>query len=144
MKHILSTITVFFILLTSSVSWGVEKKGLICQCTLCLSDKLQRGFWFEGGKVYKRFFQQVNDNFVTVSDDKGKLFSTSSEQIEWWDYFDYRINRQSLTLKTLLGGELETQSNCDVFNEVEFEKTWKTIKDQHQNSYNKKLKKNKI
>ena len=141
MKHILSTITVLFILITSSVSWGVEKKGLICQCTLCSIYKLQRGYWFEGGKVHSRKFSQINDNFVT-DENMGKLFSTTSEQIEWWDYFEYRINRQSLTLKTFLSGELKTQSKCDVFDEVEFEKTWKRIQDQHQNSFNKKLEKN--
>ena len=145
MKHLLSTITVLFVLLTSNVSWGeVNKKGLICQCQKCSVYKLERGFWFQDGKVEPRFFTETQDLFVTTPG-KVSSFGTTLDRIEWYyGPFRYQLDRETLNLKSFSGGGLETEGFCEVFDKSGFEKTWKKMRDEHQISLNKKLKKNKI
>ena len=137
-------IPLFLLSLVSFPSWGdVDKKGLICQCQKCFSYKLERGYWFQDGKVKPRLFGQKQDLITTIERD-GLNFTTTSDEILWWETFEFKLNRENLTLETFSGGELETRSNCNVFDKSGFERKWDALRNKHQMSYNKTLKKNKI
>ena len=144
MRNLLSIFTLVFILLNSTASWGeVDEKGLICQCEKCDIYHLERGYWFEDGKVKPRLFGEQKDK-VTTFERPGLLFTTTSDEILWWETFEFKLDRETLTLDTFSQGELKTRSNCEVFDKEGFQKTWDILSRVHQISLNQKLTKNKI
>ena len=105
---------------------------------------MESGYWFGNGTVRERYFKDERD-LINTYEYPGVDFLTSPKTIYWTLYsYDYRLNRQTLTLDKLVRDELRTRSICEVFNKNGYEKTWDELKTKYQNSYNKKLQKNKI
>jgi hypothetical protein len=153
MRHTLSTLTVLFILLTSSMSWGsVDGNGVICRDKT--EKKSNRDYpkflIFENGMVHLNGITNRNDIVITT---KGKIlpYSTSPSTISWYipmvayedEYLSYTLNRKDLSLKTVWRGN-EGIDVCEVYpTKILMEKISEMLID-YQSEYDKKKKDNKI
>lgn len=154
MKHTLSTLTVLFILLTSSVSWGsVDGNGVICR------DKTEKEsnrdyphfFIFENGMVHFNGITNRNDIVITTKGSEIYPYRTSPSTISWYvpmvayedEYLSYTLNRKDLSLKTVWRGN-EGIDECEVYpTKILMEKISEMLID-YQSEYDKKKKDNKI
>ena len=89
MRSILSTLTVFFILLTSSVSWGsVDGKGI--ECKKYNGDTVR--FSFNDKKVLKYGFKVIEDK-VEITTLYKEHYDLTNSYIYWGSYtFNYTLN----------------------------------------------------
>ena len=152
MKHTLSTLTVLFILLTSSMSWGsVDGKGLFCNLDEEKSDNFVKGddkigFFFESGDVVTIVtFTQKNDK-IRSEVLSNHPFHTDLERILWKDrLFSYELNRSNLELKLINGLSFKQIYQCDlIVGGDAFRKRLGVEKKNLQSKYDEKLKDKKI
>jgi len=151
MKHTLSTLTVLFILLTSSMSWGsVNGKGVICE-----EDTEPKWFSypflfiFENGMVHHNGILVNNDVVIKT---KGDIvpFKTSPSKISWNNMgtnndvrLTYTLNRKDLSLNIMMT-EQTKKLKCKVYpTKILVEKVDRMI-EYFQSEYDKEKKDNKI
>ena len=142
MKHILSTVTVLFILLTSSVSWGsVDGKGI--ECKKYNGDTVR--FSFNDKKVLQYGFKVIEDkvNLIISSKEPYYLFQNF---IDWTSYtFDHSLNRKTLKLTvTDSNGNLRHTYHCEVYSYEVLIRNLEEVVEQFQSKYDKNTKDNKI
>ena len=138
MKHLLSTITILFILLTSTVSWGsVDDKGVICDDDV--------GFYFDDGQVEQYFVKKINDSYEVFIRKHGK-FWTTEDKISWnFRDFLHELNRETLVLSIHVGENLGTEDYlCRLVPWIQLLTKLHDKKNQLQKSLENKLRKNKI
>ena len=102
MKHLLSTITVLFILLTSTVGWGgVDGKGLYCSLKWSKHKYLKNdetlGFNFVNGSVGELGIRFSKDKYIIVTFPY-QIYKTTEKRIDWTFNTYYRLNRETLRL----------------------------------------------
>ena len=138
MKNILSTLTVLFILLTSSMSWGsIRNKGL-----LCFVDDEMLGYWFISNQTYeKSIIIRISDNFVIKGEEK-KIQTINENEI----FLEgLGVNRKTLKVSEWRNGGVKIVGFCDVYSEkYKFYRKMYGIKKQKQRSYDNHSKENKI
>ena len=151
MKNIFSTLTVLFILLTSTVSWGnVDGNGVICEET-------SEPKWFpypfflifENGMVHHNGILADNDVLITTKGDTVR-YTTSPSKISWNIFntdrgtlLTYTLNRKDLSFEISLNKE-KKELQCEVYpTEILIEKINEMLRG-YQSEYDKKKKDNKI
>ncbi|MDB3880004.1 hypothetical protein N9315_02700 [Alphaproteobacteria bacterium] len=151
MKNILSTLTVLFILLTSSMSWGsVDGNGVICEETT-ESKWFPYPFFliFEYGTVHHKGVKVKNDVIIKTKGDVLR-YKTSPSTISWHNVVEddelrltHILNRKDLSLKILFNKQT-LNLECEVYpTKILMEKVDRMI-EHFQSEYDKKKKDNKI
>ena len=141
MKHILSTVTVLFILLTSSVSWGsVDGKGI--ECKKYNGDTVR--FSFNDKKVLKYGFKVIEDK-VEITTLYKEHYDLTNSYIYWGSYtFNYTLNRKTLKLSITDPNNNEKTYHCEVYSYEVLIKNLREMVEQFQSEYDKNTKDNKI
>ena len=153
MKHTLSTLTVLFILFSSSMSWGnVDGNGVICSYKIEKKSIRDYPFFliFENGMVHQNGIMNRNDIVITT---KGKIYpySTSPSTISWYapmvayedEHMSYTLNRKDLSLK-LVWRDNEKISECEVYPTKILMKKINEMLIDYQSEYDEQKKDNKI
>lgn len=144
MKNILSTLTVLFILLTSTVSWGsVDGNGIWCKGDLeILVDEM---YLFKNNKVIRYEFTVTNnDNYEVKTTTYDVNYGVSHSKISWsYGHFYVFLHRKTLTLIRYIGNS-ETKRSCVVYSEKVFLEKVNKEKERLQSEYDEKVKDNKI
>ena len=100
MKHLLSSITVLFILLTSTVSWGsVDGKGVFCDSYQQIPSYY---FLFKNGRVEQYWIVQFDDYFKRHKNHPNdtRKWSSTTDEIFWTiGEMEYRLDREKLMLR---------------------------------------------
>lgn len=150
MKHTLSTITLLFVLLTSSVSWGsVDGKALKC------GEKSSLGPF----NFYPVFYEFRDSSVIGLSlmVEDGKVFldrgfpikySTTTQTVEWISGYSpfqntFVLDRKSLIL-TASQGSLESSKNCVVFDSKDLFGVIIPYQKEYQKQIDDEMKDNKI
>lgn len=151
MKHILSTLTVLFILLTSTVSWGgVDGKGLYCSLKWSKHPQLideTLGFVFSNGGVREYLIRFSKDKYFIITS-KSYSYETTEKRIDWKRTTYYRLNRETLRLD--VGGKFGDSKgssiyDCEVYpNAFKFNERLENDVVRLQKIYDEKRKDNKI
>lgn len=144
MKHILSTLTVLFTLLTSTISWGgVEGKGIWCKSNFeTVNDS--RYLFKRNGVTRYEFSVTKNDKYEIKETLYDGGYRVSVGFIFWSNPpFNYSLNRKTLTLVRVIG-DIESIYSCEVYSQKDFLEKVKKEKEQLQSEYDKKTKDNKI
>ena len=160
MKNILSTLTVLFILLTSSVSWGnVDGKGLYCTNKKTLdthSFNAETAFVFKNGTVQQLSIRRKNDKYSIRSFWKPHRYFLNDEQIKWnFPFNDFFLNRKTLRLEikdektadSIMNSliRLKVTFDCEVFpNHNKLKSRLGIDLKRKQQKYDKKIKDNNI
>ena len=141
MKHILSTLTVLFILLTSSVSWGsVDGKGI--ECKKYNGDTVR--FSFNDKKVLKYGFKVIEDK-VEITTLYKEHYDLTNSYIYWGSYtFNYTLNRKTLKLSITDPNNNEKTYHCEVYSYEVLIRNLREMVEQFQSEYDKNTKDNKI
>lgn len=123
----------------------VGQKGLICQCQLCDTYKISKGYWFTSKYVFARHFIQEYDSYKTVKVN-GVKFQTTVTSISWTSSFiNHALDRKTLILTTsTTSNRVITKSICEIFNKVDFDKKWDDLTKNYQQSHDDTISKNKI
>ena len=157
MKHTLSTLTVLFILLTSSMSWGkINENGAICEFN---NQRFVHPFLFKDNKVRGYIFYNMNDEIqLTYFSDSDRIYHKNSDEIFWFDEIDDNLkdktvlNRQNLSITSIRIDSVSSEKTiirsgqCEVFKEKRFHTKLGKLKSKYQIELDKTLKdkKNKI
>ena len=141
MRSILSTLTVLFILLTSSVSWGsVDGKGI--ECKKYNGDTVR--FSFNDKKVLKYGFKVIEDK-VEITTLYKEHYDLTNSYIYWGSYtFNYTLNRKTLKLSITNPNNNEKTYHCEVYSYEVLIKNLREMVEQFQSEYDKNTKDNKI
>ena len=131
MKHIFSSITVLFILLTSSACWGsVDGKGIYCTLNKSLWHTHTRdtlAFLFRDGTVRDYYIRRKGDEYSIGKTWKPQRYISNVNLIKWnFPFDDFFLNRKTLKLEikdentgdsyqTIL---LKAIYDCEVFSNV--------------------------
>lgn len=159
MKKIILTITLLFF----HVSFGLD--ALDGKSILCLNPNgddgpIHFGHRFVGHSVIGDVFVTTNDE-VTIKrtygwgdfseTNLGPVNDISADYISFWRIFEgtggrmLRLNRETLKLEYRRDGELKNTSSCEVYASTEdYFTDMEAIRRQLQETYNKKLEKNKV
>ena len=141
MKHTLSTLTILFILLTSSMSWGsVDGKGI--ECKKYNGDTVR--FSFNDKKVLKYGFKVIEDK-VEITTLYKEHYDLTNSYIYWGSYtFNYTLNRKTLKLSITDPNNNEKTYHCEVYSYEVLIKNLREMVEQFQSEYDKNTKDNKI
>ena len=107
MKHILSTVTVLFILLTSSVSWGsLDGKGVFCDNGEVGEKNITHFVSFNGGGLDLYGIRKTKDDqFESYVTNVVKLdYTSTADEIRWSSLSHrYTLYRKTLMISVIRG-----------------------------------------
>lgn len=123
MRQILSTITVFFVLLTSPVSWGSPNgKGILCGEKVVIDGEVQRYpmyFIFSNNKVTRYHFDHDDKTVSTIELGVTLIDHENKREIGWTNYggimIIFTLNRKTLILTRKIYGRGIDEFKCEVF-----------------------------
>ena len=118
MKHILSTVTVLFILLTSSVSWGsLDGKGVFCDNGEVGEKNITHFVSFNGGGLDLYGIRKTKDDqFESYVTNIYKLtYTSTADEIRWYSLTHrYTLYRKTLMISVNRGDKRLPIIQCEV------------------------------
>ena len=148
LKKIFRKAVLYFLLIVINpqISFSeISQKGLICQCEICDTYKISKGYWFATKYVFSRHFIQEYDRYKTVKIN-GVKFQTTVQSITWTSSFiNHELDRKTLLLTTSSpSNQVITKSVCELFNKGDFDKRWDDLAKNYQQTYDNTISKNQI
>jgi hypothetical protein len=148
MKHILSTVTVLFILLTSSVSWGsLDGKGVFCDNGEVGEKNITHFVSFNGGGLDLYGIQKTTDDqFESYVTNIIKLnYTSTADEISWYSLsHTYTLYRKTLMISVIRGDIRLPTIQCEVHTSEKIFSLLKSRVEERQIEFEKGIVGNKI
>ena len=148
MKHTLSTLTVLFILLTSSVSWGsLDGKGVFCDNGEVGEKNITHFVSFNGGGLDLYGIQKTKDDqFESYVTNIIKLnYTSTADEIRWYSLsHTYTLYRKTLMISVIRGDIRLPTIQCEVHTSEKIFSLLKSRVEERQIEFEKGIVGNKI